>query len=185
MNNTPFTWEHFSDGSGGMRTALGHSFYSYDKQTDEIFYPNGRVLGLYGDWKANAEKDYLENVLAKEERYTQLLSEGIYAPYFCGWHLDRQYQNSDYILITEDHVLSREYFCSIWTRMCALDDKNFKSRATTVKDAAGKIGQAIKNCENANTPFITMHYENEDIVIDLNELKPLSELISEREEKEL
>lgn len=144
MNEPLFNWHIFSDGSGHMKTALGHDFYPFDKSTDEIFYPDGRVLGLSSDWKADAEQNYTAQVLPKEKHYADMLAHNIYVPYFYGRMFHKDLLESDYVLIADEYIVSKKYFLELFEKMRILEDRNFSDHATTTVEAAKMIKRAVE-----------------------------------------
>lgn len=172
LQNKPYKWVNYDDGSGHMKTKYGHTFFSYDISTDEIKYPDGRYRSLYDDWKQTAGDYYMNEIYPKESRYVDLLKNGVYAPYFAGREFDRDLEKASYVEVNDTTMMSKDKFMDILSSMRTAEEKNFSDSTISSKKAMSLIRTAFEKSD-ANLSSFDLEYEHETITVNKDELLPL------------
>lgn len=177
-----FEWIDYEDGSGSMKTKYGHSFFDYDKLTDEIKYPDGRYRSMSDNWRKEAEDEYMNKTLELETKYMDSLEKGIYRPYFMGRQFTRDLDESKYIAVDDKMMLPTPYFKNVLSDMRDAENRNFSDSTISIGKAVNMISHAIHNSDEKDK-VVSLSFENDTFIIDKSKLKPIEgeERIGERE----
>ena len=159
----PIGWAIYDDGSGHLIGQFDRIFFSYDKFTNEIRYPNGRYgyCDFKNDWKKKYEDLYTEHILPIEQKYNEYLKKGIILTDFWDTQYKKDKQKASYIYINENYNIAKDDFNKILNECHELEDKNFSDTTINDFELTKKINNSL--CENK------FEFEYEGKIISINE----------------